>query len=119
MDKMPLPQPTSSTVVSGVKNCSSVSSTSRVVSCPPVPNAMPGSMDSTVRPSALSADSHVGQISSFSPTANGLKYCFQLLAQSASCTGVITSSCAIPSCFKCSCKNAAASAGLLSGLTYR
>ena len=47
---------------------------------------MPGSIFSTARELPSGTLSHEGHTSSFSPTAMGLKYAFQLLAQSSSST---------------------------------
>ena len=44
----------------------------RVVWCDPVPNAMPGSSESTTRSSALTTASQEGRTSSRSPIGNGL-----------------------------------------------
>ena len=71
MERIPLPQPMSSTVAPGVTTFSRVSRHRRVVGCDPVPKARPGSMCSTLRPSVGSASSQVGRISSLSPTGMG------------------------------------------------
>ena len=81
MARMPLPQPTSSTVSPPRTIFSSSASTRRVVSCVPVPKAWPGSIVRTTSPSRGSTGSHDGRTSKRDPTRVGLKNsrhrCFQ------------------------------------------
>ena len=54
-------------------------------------------------------------MSSRSPTGRGLKYFFQLLAQSSSLTSPVSTSCGIPAAVYRSRRKATASAGFSSG----
>ena len=72
MPSMPLPQPRSSTNFSGAAYLSSASRHIRVVACPPVPKARPGSSRSISRPGASGIGSQTGRMSSLSPISMGL-----------------------------------------------
>ena len=95
--RMPLPQPTSSTLSPFFMYFSHISRQSRVVSWPPVPNASPGSMLSGILPCVSTSSNQLGTIIILLPTASGEKYFFQLLRQSSSAQSSSSISCAIPS----------------------
>ena len=67
MARIPLPVPTSSTRQPGLVYFSSSSMTKRVVSCVPVPKAIPGSMVRMTSPGCLSYFSHAGPMTIFLP----------------------------------------------------
>ena len=72
MDRMPLPQPKSSTRSPPFITSSSVSITSFVVWCCPVPKVEAGSISRMRSPAAGSTSSHEGFITRLLPTRNGL-----------------------------------------------
>ena len=71
MERIPLPQPRSSTRLSGAASVSMASRHMRVVAWLPVPKMRPGSSRSATRPSA-GCSSHAGTTTSFSPIGRGL-----------------------------------------------
>lgn len=72
-------------------------------------------MRSTLRPFVWGTSSQSGQMSSRSPTVKGLKYCFQLLAQSSSRMAAVLSVWGIFSAVYRSVRNERASVGFASG----
>ena len=84
IDKIPLPQPKSRTLSPSLTYSTSCLIQSCVVSCLPVPKAVPGSISIIFIPlCSSSTSSQVGLIKN-SPTIKDLKYFFQLLTQSTS-----------------------------------
>src|SRR5699024_7604390 len=82
--KIPLPVPTSKITSFGFKYLRIARIHNWVVSCCPVPNAVPGSIwINNLSLCSWGISSQVGLIK-ISSTVNGLKYCFQLLIQSLS-----------------------------------
>ena len=74
MARIPLPVPMSSMRSPPRTKRSSAASERRVDSCVPVPNAMPGSISTTMSPGPVSASSQGGRTTMRSPTREGLKY---------------------------------------------
>ena len=70
--RIPLPQPTSSTLSPPCMYFSSIAAQSLVVSCVPVPNAIPGSMSTVTSPGAASYFSHTGTMTTLFPVLIGL-----------------------------------------------
>ncbi len=77
-DKIPEPQPTSRTFAPGFTYSSMRRMQSEVVSCVPVPKAIPGSISMIFSPCFGSYSSQVGFTTIVFPTFAGLKYSFQL-----------------------------------------
>ncbi|EKD40875.1 MAG: hypothetical protein ACD_74C00139G0001 [uncultured bacterium] len=88
MARMPVPVPTSRTVLGGVflswKSASTNSRASLVLAWCPVPKAMPGSISITFSPGFGWYDSQVGLITRWAVIGRGLNRSFQALFQSSS-----------------------------------